>query len=285
MSFIYKNEIGEEILLTSNKIKLINHNGMSGLDNSINSIKSSNQNGSTYVNSSIEEREIKLTLRILANLEEYRTIKRKLFTVFNPAYQGELILKNTEGEKKLCTRVTYSPNFIIDGNKKECEINLVALDPYWRDINETKTDIASWKGSFSFPLMIPLDTGIMIGYREPSLIANVNNIGDIKTGMRIEFKALSAVINPQLINIETQDYIKINKTMEAGEVITVTTDFSNKRVSISKNGVLENGFNYFDLYSTFLQLEIGDNLFRYNAQEGLESLEVTIYHTSRYLGV
>ena len=106
MSFIYKNEIGEEILLTSNKIKLINHNGMSGLENSINSIKSSNQNGSTYVNSSIEEREIKLTLRILANLEEYRTIKRKLFTVFNPAYQGELILKNTEGEKKLCTRVT-----------------------------------------------------------------------------------------------------------------------------------------------------------------------------------
>ena len=40
MSFIYKNEIGEEILLTSNKIKLINHNGMSGLENSINSIKS-----------------------------------------------------------------------------------------------------------------------------------------------------------------------------------------------------------------------------------------------------
>lgn len=285
MSFIYKNEIGEEILLTSNKIKLINHTGMSGLENNINSIKSSNQNGSTYVNSNIEEREIKLTLRIIANSEEYRTIKRKLFTVFNPTYKGELILKNIEGEKKIFTRVTYSPNFIVNGNKKECEVNLVALDPYWRDINETKTDIASWKGSFSFPLMIPLDTGLMIGYREPSLIANVNNIGDIKTGMRIEFKALSAVVNPQLINIETQDYIKINKTMEAGEVITVTTDFSNKRVSINKNGVLENGFNYFDLYSTFLQLEIGDNLFRYNAQEGLESLEVTIYHTSRYLGV
>ena len=51
-----------------------------------------------------------------------------------------------------------------------------------------------------------------MGYREPSLIVNTNNIGDVKTGMRIEFKALGTVVNPKLVNIETQDFIKINKT-------------------------------------------------------------------------
>lgn len=285
MSFIYRNEKNQEILLTGDSIKLIDIKGISGLNNDINASQSANQVGSTYESSSIEKRDIDIVLRIRASASEYRDLKRKLLKVFNSVYSGELILKNVDGEKKISTRVSLSPNFYLNDNKKECEISLVALDPYWKDTNETKTDIAAWKGSFSFPLIIPIDTGIKMGYREPSLIVNTNNIGDVKTGMRIEFKALGTVVNPELINIESQDYIKINKTMEAGEVITVTTDFSNKKVSINKNGVVENGFNYFDLYSTFLQLEIGDNLFRYNAQEGIDSLEVTIYHTSRYVGV
>lgn len=285
MSFIYRNEKNQEVLLTSDSIKLIDIKGISGLNNDINASQSANQVGSTYESSSIEKRDIDIVLRIKATTSEYRGLKRKLLNVFNSVYSGELILKNIDGEKKISTRVTRAPNFYLDDNKKECEISLVALDPYWKDTNETKTDIATWKGSFSFPLIIPIDTGIKIGYREPSLIVNTNNIGDVKTGMRIEFKALGTVVNPELVNIESQDFIKINKTMEAGEVITVTTDFSNKKVSINKNGVIQNGFNYFDLYSTFLQLEIGDNLFRYNAQEGIDNLEVTIYHTSRYVGV
>ena len=44
-------------------------------------------------------------------------------------------------------------------------------------------------------------------------------------------------------------------------------------------------FNYIDYESTFLQLDIGDNLFRYDADEGIDNLEVNIYHTSQHLGV
>lgn len=285
MSFIYRNDKNKEILLTQEKIKIIDIKGISGLESTINSTKGVNQNGSSYVSSTIEERDITITLRIKANVEEYRDIKKKLFNIFNPSNSGNLILKNTDCEKTISTRVSHSPNFTINDAKKECEISLIALDPYWKDTNETKTDIAIWKGSFCFPLIIPQDTGIKIGYREPSLIVNTNNIGDVKTGMRIEFKAIGTVVNPELVNIETQDFIKINKTILAGEVVTVTTDFANKKVIVNKNGVVENGFNYWDLYSTFLQLEIGDNLFRYNAKDGIDNLEVSIYHTSRYLGV
>ena len=47
-----------------------------------------------------------------------------------------------------------------------------------------------WKGSFHFPKIIPANKGIIMGYRQPSLIVNVNNIGDVPTGMRIEFFSL-----------------------------------------------------------------------------------------------
>lgn len=287
MGFVYRNKNNEEINLTQRNIKIINIEGISSLTNEINTTTGVNQSGETYVSNRVEPRDIDILLRLKTTEDEFRTLKRKLIKVFNPALDGELILKSINGDKKISVRVKVSPTFKNTSYKtsKEVDISLVALDPYWKDINETKTEIAVWKGSFSFPLFINVENGTMMGYREPSLIVNTNNIGDVKTGMRIEFKALGTVVNPKLVNIETQDFIKINKTLEKDEIIEVTTDFYNKRVIFSKNGITENAFNYWDLYSTFLQLEIGDNLFRYDAEDGLDNLEVSIYHTSRYLGV
>ncbi|WP_286315883.1 phage tail family protein [Romboutsia ilealis] len=286
MGFVYRNKNNEEINLTQRNIKIINIEGISSLTNEINTTTGVNQSGETYVSNRVEPRDIDILLRLKTTEDEFRTLKSKLIKVFNPALE-ELILKSINGDKKISVRVKVSPDFKNTSYKtnKEVDISLVALDPYWKDINETKTEIAVWKGSFSFPLFINVENGTMMGYREPSLIVNTNNIGDVKTGMRIEFKALGTVVNPKLVNVETQDFIKINKTLEKDEIIEVTTDFSNKRVIFSKNGITENAFNYWDLYSTFLQLEIGDNLFRYDAEDGLDNLEVSIYHTSRYLGV
>lgn len=287
MGFIYRNKNNDEMILTQKNIKVLKIDGISSLNNEINTTIGVNQSGETYVSDRVEAREIDIKLLIRANENEYAVIKRKLMKLFNPALEGELILKSINGDKKISVRVKVSPDLKNTSYKtnKEVDISLIALDPYWKDINETKTEIAVWKGSFSFPLFINVENGTMMGYREPSLIVNTNNIGDVKTGMRIEFKALGTVVNPKLVNVETQDFIKINKTLEKDEIIEVTTDFSNKRVIFSKNGITENAFNYWDLYSTFLQLEIGDNLFRYDAESGLDNLEVSIYHTSRYLGV
>jgi len=103
--------------------------------------------------------------------------------------------------------------------------------------------------------------------------------------MEIRFKALATVVNPLLFNVNTQEELKINKTMTAGEAIIVTTHFGNKRVESWLNGVSTNAFNWLDLSSNFLQLDPGDNLFRYDADEGLDNLEVDIYYIPQYLGV
>lgn len=286
MGFIYRNYNKDEINLTQDYIKIIDVEGLDTLENDINTISTINQVGSSFVSNNIESREIDLVLRVRVTEDNYKDIKRKFFKVFNPSLEGEFILTNPKSDKKLNVRVRNTPKFENTDYfyYKEVSITLVALDPAWKDTQETKTNIAIWQGSFTFPLFIPTE-GIKMGYREPSLIANVNNLGDIQTGIRIEFKALGTLVNPKLINVDTQDFIKINKTMVKDEVITVTTDFANKKITCNKNGVIENAFHFLDLYSTFLQLELGDNLFRYDADEGLDNLEVSIYHTSRYLGV
>jgi len=81
------------------------------------------------------------------------------------------------------------------------------------------------------------------------------------------------------------EFIKINKTMVAGEVLTISTYFGAKKVESTLNGVTTNAFNFIDLGSTFLQLEIGDNLFRYDTDTGIDNLTVSIYYTPQYLGV
>jgi hypothetical protein len=124
-----------------------------------------------------------------------------------------------------------------------------------------------------------------MGHREPSLIVNVLNEGDVETGMRVDFKALASVENPSILNINTQEFIKINKIMDAGEIISVTTNYGSKKVESYLSGVTTNAFNYIDLGTTFLQLNVGDNLFRYDAETGIENLEVSIYFTPQYLGV
>jgi ABC-type lipoprotein release transport system permease subunit len=103
--------------------------------------------------------------------------------------------------------------------------------------------------------------------------------------MIIEFRALATLENPSLFNVNTQEFAKINKTMEAGEIIRINTHFAEEDVEMEINGVISNAFNYIDEDMTFLKLNQGDNLFRYDAESGLDNLVVNIYRQDRYLGV
>ena len=55
---------------------------------------------------------------------------------------------------------------------------------------------------------------------------------------------------------------------------------------VSEEGLATiDAFRYLDVDSSYLQLAVGDNLFRYSADTNAENLEVSIYHNNLYLGV
>ena len=166
-------------------------------------------------------------------------------------------------------------------------MNLCCLNPFWREETETRADIATWIGGFEFPVPdgLELYDGWEIGYRQPSLIVNVFNSGDVKSGIRIEFRALGAVTNPTLLNVDTQEFIKLNLEMIAGDVLTVSTGYGEKAVKLKRGGITTDAFRYLDVDSSYLQIAVGDNLFRYSADTNAENLEVSIYHNNLYLGV
>ena len=150
-----------------------------------------------------------------------------------------------------------------------------------------KTTMLRIIGGFEFPVPdgLELYDGWEIGYRQPSLIVNVYNSGDVKSGIRIEFRAIGAVTNPVLLNVDTREFIKLNISLVAGDVLTVSTGYGEKAVKLNRGGTITDAFRYLDVDSSYLQIAVGDNLFRYSADANAENLEVSIYHNNLYLGV
>jgi hypothetical protein len=249
--------------------------------------------GATAVASRIEQRDLYLSfyIDVEGRKEDWIQDRRdEVFKVFNPYHNPiNLVIKTDIRKVFIEANVELSPS-IAPGVEKVNEswhdvlVQLSAGNPFFQDADRQKVEIATWIPNFEFSFEIP-NEGVEMGIRSPSLIVNVLNRGHIPTGMIIQFKALGTLNNPSLLNLNTREYIKINKTMQAGEVITINTYQGKKRVEMNLNGVTTNIFNYLEFGSKFMQLEVGDNLFRYDSDTNLESLEVTIYFTQQYLGV
>ncbi len=287
---IYTNTRGESIEFSTTSIYHCNVStdvdGLSDIESDIYTSTSIGQIGDTYLGYHIEPKEIDVAGSI--NIQDKSlalAARRTLSRVLSPALSGTLLyiaddyrrVINVKPEKApVVTRKKVLFNFSIQFN---------APTPLWEKETETKNEIASWIGALEFDSDIDATDGMIFGYREPSVIANIYNDGDIETGIRIVFRAIGSVDTPQVLHLDTGGYIQINNTMLSGDVITVNTNFGKKSASLTRNGVESDYYRYVDVDSTFLQLSIADNLLRYAASDGVDNLEVDIYHNDKYLGV
>ena len=269
--------------------KLVAIDGIESAEIKLNITSNAQYDGSTVNSKRIDKRPVSITADFKGDNKEIE--RKKLISFFNPKNVGSLIISYSEVEKTIEYEIESFNSKINNVNDPlTFTVDLICPNPYWADLSESKEEIALWISSFSFSAdgsdgLELIDGGIEFGYRAPSLIVNVLNPADVKCGMRVEFKALATLTNPSLLNVNTGEFIKINKGMVAGEVISVSTYVGGKKVEDVLNGVTNNAFNYLDFKSTFLQLAVGDNLFRYDAETNLDNLEVSLYYQPQYLGV
>lgn len=266
---------------------------LSGLSADVNSSQSTGP-GSRYQNTRLNDREFDLEFKVIRGKSDEFSMddKRKnIYTIFNPELNPiRFDFESSNGEKYyLIAYLEGSPvmppdNSNNNGAWQKALVQFKATDPYIYSASSTVEEIASWISSFEFPLEIP-EEGIEMGYRSPSLIKNVVNDGGNTIGMMIRFKALGTLTNPSLVNVNTYESFKLNLEMQGGDVVEVSTYRGKKSVYLIRNNVRTNIFNLMTLESKFLQLEVGDNLFRYDADTGIDNLEVSMNFTTRLVGV
>jgi len=255
------------------------------------SYKYVNQIGVYVTGTSLETRAVTIMGWVIADTERQMTQRKAMLNrFFNPQQAVDLFYKNYELRFLPNSSVQYSIT-LSENNEVICKFKIEGFcpDPLFKESDENRIIAASTIGMFHFPLIISKTPeppgGIIFGYRQPSLIVAIENKGAVPVGMTIVFKAKGTLENPSLINVNTQKYFKINKTMRAGEEIRINTMVGEKKIQGMLNGEVSNYFKYRDLESEWLQLEVGDNLFRYDADSDIGNLEVYIYFHNKYLEV
>ena len=255
------------------------------------SYKYVNQIGVSITSTSLKERSITVTGWIIADTEEEMDERKQFLNrYFDPRYEIDVMYKNyflrfvPDNTVKYGTSEKENNDTIV-----QFQIKGTCADPLFSEINGSKETIAATIATFHFPLIMSTnlyERGIVFGYRQPSLTAKVTNKGAVEVGMKIVFKAIGELTNPRLIDVDTREFVAIEKSMVAGEEIVINTNVGEKSIQGKiGNDDYSNYFMYKDLDSTWLQLRLGDNLFRYDADSGLDNLEVYLYFYNKYLEV
>lgn len=256
--------------------------GLDGLSVNIYTVKGAGQDGETDVGANLAMRPITIEGQIRGQAQAYN--RRVLLNAVRPAATGKLVYEYNGVTRYIRCRVKQAPEF-SNTRVEKFQIVFSCANPFWRLGSGPKqvAEIALWIPMLEFPLEIP-EEGIEVEVRSPSLIVNINNNGDVPVGMSVEFRATGSTANPYLINVGTQEQLLVNRDMEPGDIIRVRTGYGEKRVELTRSGVVTNVFNDLDVGSVFLQLLVGDNLLRYGA-DVTDNLEVSVYYDIAYVGV
>jgi len=284
----YTNERGQSLTFGDAAPLLVTKiDGLGSPQNEIYRQKSPYQDGTTVTHTALDERELVLEGVILASAQDRQKYRQVLLQTFNPKLKGTLVFERYGTKKQIECIPELAPSFPsnMQENYQQFLITLLCPSPFWQDLQEGKEEIALWVSDWEFPIEM-FENGMEFGHRATTLIKNIINNGDVECGIRVEFRALSTVSNPSIFDFNSREFIKVKQDLVAGDKLIITTHFGNKRVELIKSdGTVENVFNYIDLDSTFLQLQPGDNLLQYDAEQGIDNLEVAIYHRPLYVGI
>jgi hypothetical protein len=283
MELTYVNTGGASVTLRQMKpLFLTKLDGAGRIRQTINTFRAPEQDGAFFISSSVDMRNITIEGQIVADsVDASYDYRRHLLRVFTPKQRGTLIYRDrrisciVEEAGFSQGNIARSPAFFI---------SLLCPSPFFEELNTIREELASWQGNFTFPLELK-PPGIELGIRQPSQIITIDNIGDVPCGCEIIFRATGTLSKPELTNVDTGEFIRINAAMNAGEEFHVVTHFAGKSITHRAGTVENNAFSMLDVGSTFLQLAAGKNTLRYDAADFMDLLEVSIFYRPQYLGV
>lgn len=244
--------------------------------------KSPNRKGSKYNGSTLNERNIVISIKILGDIEANRNalydwIDTESFVKVR--YQNGLKNVYCEGYVQDCEIPLFAESEIVS-------LAIICPDPYWRDLQEIATDISTLLKHFTFPFAITADEKIPFSTIRENNETNIFN-GGAETGCHIKIICNGAIKNVVIYDgNDTSKQFKINTTLQANWIVVIDTDGSPKTCKAYKpDGTTENLLKYVSGNPTWFTLKKGNNLFGYQAESGEEDIEIIISFTNKYLGV
>ena len=255
--------------------------GVGNVQVTIESQKAPKQDGSTYIDNTLENRAISIEGMIITrkNPNEVLNYRRKMQIVLNPKL-GEVTITYYYGDqvKEIKAIVESTPIFPSGKGDKglyyqKYLIQLLCHQPFWLDTYYESREMSYLMGGLNFRLFLPTSFSNR-GFKRKAI-----NGGDVSTPVEIEFKGPAT--NPTVTNESTGEFIKVNRELGEDDILTVSTAFGEKYVRI--NG--ENAFHYIDLDGVFWQLDPGENILSYQSNNDSIKTRVIVKWKNRYIGL
>lgn len=231
------------------------------------------QIGATRAAQSVRPKDLTVTGVLLGDLKANR---RALLACVSPLCPAQLILREDDESWYIEGTPKRTPVLSETDVQQSFQFVLHCPYPYWRTLEEQHTLLAGRKALFRFPFY----TGgkWYLSTYEASVFKQVYNHGDVPIDLTVEMTATAQVKAPEVRLVETGQLLRITKTLQAGERITISTVYGDKRVTYRHaDGAEENGFRFLSPDSDMnLQLQPGLNTVRYTAVENREGLRVVL---------
>ena len=274
------NQKGESITLGNQAPYFLERiDGVGSLGVEIENQKSPKQDGLTYINNTLTSREISLEGIMISRDDGDLVLgyRRKMQSVLNPKL-GEVMSRYGEGTaaKEIKAIVESTPIFPSSGQGHFYQrylISLICHNPFWMDTYYESREMSYIMGGLSFSLKLPSK------FSSRGFKRKAENSGDVQTPVRISFSGPAT--NPSVTNETTGEVIIVNRELEAGDELLITTAFGEKYVKI--NGV--NAFHYIDLDSSFWSLIPGENILSYKSNNDSINTRVLVTWKNRYLDI
>lgn len=254
--------------------------GLYNVKGDVSTVSSAYGIGESYAGTSVKKRNIVINGIIIDNFVKRR---ETLYNIFPLDTEGTLYYYEDNIERKI-EYIVEDVDVSEKGVPRTFTISLICPYPYFKDIEESEASMSTWTPQFCFPMISEQDKGIEFATKNVTTMGIITNDTNIEFGVTIRFIANGKVVNPYLINVNTQEKIAVNIEMEAGDQIIITTHRGNKNVIYIPTSTNEaENINYKMKYgSKFLQMHSGDNTLRAGAEDGEESLETKVSYSIEY---
>ena len=278
-----ENMLGDVIALTQreSEYQVIGIDGLNPPNAVINSSAVVGVDGSKFQSSKLTERNLVITIRINGDVERNRL---NLYRYFKAKRRHKIYYRNGSRNVFIEGYVESIANNLFTSDQT-MQVSIVCHEPYWKSIDEIHSDISVILSAFKFPFAI--SDPIPFSTHRKERILNILNDGESDTGVVISVTATGSVSDPRIYNERTGEFFGFDLDMVEGDLVTINTNRGEKSIILTRDGVDYNIITNVSRDSTWLSLEMGDNLFSYGTatNRGEELLHIVFKHRTIYEGV
>lgn len=281
---MFENSRGEQIEFYLSPLLIESLEGISEVDADVQGQESPYQDGDTYIDTRLQPRFIDLEGAITkTSLKDIKEIRRHVLRVCNPKLGLGKITLELDGDTKEITGVLDGSPVFPERRRdvfQKFTVNWKCPDPYWQDPNQVSRALRAYEGKFTLPFTLPFRLG-----KQGDRTTLVNE-GDVPAPVQIDLQG--PVTNPKITNETTGEFMQINGSIAADEVLHIDTSPGHKRIEVyNGNNFVRSVFGRlaYEAGASFWQLEIGENDVSYVADEGNSKAIVAVSWKNRYSGI